>query len=74
MLTVYEIRSGALAPHKNPRRFSEQTVWIDLLKPEPSEETKVERALKIGVPTREEQREIEASSRLYQQNGAYFMT
>jgi magnesium transporter len=26
------------------------------------------------VPTREEQQEIEASSRLYQENGAYFMT
>jgi len=74
MLTTYEIRSGALEPHKNPRRISEQTVWIDLLNPKRSEETKVERALKIGVPTREEQREIEASSRLYQQNGAYFMT
>ncbi|MGB6907686.1 MAG: magnesium/cobalt transporter CorA [Methyloceanibacter sp.] len=74
MLTIYEIKSGALVPHKNPRRISEQTVWIDLLNPKRSEETKVERALKIGVPTREEQREIEASSRLYQQNGAYFMT
>jgi Mg2+ and Co2+ transporter CorA len=29
-------------------------VWIDLLNPKPAEETKVERALKIEVPTREE--------------------
>ena len=74
MLTIYETRSGALEAHKNPRRITEQTVWIDLLNPKPAEETKVERALKIEVPTREEQREIEASSRLYQENGAYFMT
>ena len=74
MLTIYEARSGALEAHKNPRRITEQTVWIDLLNPKPAEETKVERALKIEVPTREEQREIEASSRLYQENGAYFMT
>jgi magnesium transporter len=74
MLTTYEARSGALEPHKNPRRISEQAVWIDLLTPKPAEETKVERALKLDVPTREEQREIEASSRLYQENGAHFMT
>jgi magnesium transporter len=74
MLTIYETRSGALEAHKGPRRITEQTVWIDLLNPKPAEETKVERALKIDVPTREEQQEIEASSRLYQENGAQFMT
>jgi magnesium transporter len=74
MLTIYEARSGKLEAHKNPRRITEQTVWIDLLNPKPAEETKVERALKLDVPTREEQHEIEASSRLYQENGAYFMT
>jgi magnesium transporter len=74
MLTTYENRSGVLEPHKNPRRIAEETVWIDLLNPKEAEETKVERALKLDVPTREEQREIEASSRLYQENGAHFMT
>ncbi|HEU0016978.1 MAG TPA: CorA family divalent cation transporter, partial [Methyloceanibacter sp.] len=74
MLTTYEARSGALEPHKNPRRITEQALWIDLLNPKREEEIKVERALKIGVPTREEQQEIEASSRLYQENGAHFMT
>ena len=74
MLTIYEARSGALEPHKNPRRITEQTIWIDLLNPKREEERKVERALKFEVPTREEQREIEASSRLYQENGAHFMT
>ena len=74
MLTTYEARTGALEPHKNPRRITEQAIWIDLLNPKREEEIKVERALKIGVPTREEQQEIEASSRLYQENGAHFMT
>jgi magnesium transporter len=74
MLTIYESRSGALEPHKNPRRIGQESVWIDLLNPKPAEEAKIERALKIDVPTREEQQEIEASSRLYQENGAYFMT
>jgi magnesium transporter len=74
MLTTYENRSGVIEPHKNPRRITEETVWIDLLNPKEAEVTKVERALKLDVPTREEQREIEASSRLYQENGAHFMT
>ena len=74
MLTIYETRSGALVPQKGKPRINEQAVWIDLLDPTPEEEKKVERALKLNVPTREEQQEIEASSRLYQESGAYFMT
>lgn len=74
MLTTYEVKAGALEPHKNPRRIAPEAIWIDLLNPKREEEIKVERALKLEVPTREEQREIEASSRLYQENGAHFMT
>jgi magnesium transporter len=74
MLTVYEARSGVLRPQKGEPRITEQTAWIDLLNPTPEEEVEVERALKFDVPTREEQQEIEASSRLYQEDGAYFMT
>jgi magnesium transporter len=74
MLTIYELRAGALAPQKGKPRFTEEAVWIDLLNPTPQEESKVEKALKLDVPTREEQQEIEASSRLYQENGAQFMT
>jgi magnesium transporter len=74
MLTIYENRLGALERQKGKLAIGEQAVWIDLLNPTPAEEKKVERALKFNVPTREEQQEIEASSRLYQENGAYFMT
>jgi magnesium transporter len=74
MLTTYEVKAGALESHKNPRRITPETVWIDLVNPKREEESKIERALKLEVPTREEQREIEASSRLYQENGAHFMT
>ena len=41
MLTTYEARSGALEPHKNPRRITEQAIWIDLLNPKREEEIKV---------------------------------
>ena len=63
-----------LERQKGKPRITEGAVWIDLLNPTPEEEVKVERALKLDVPTREEQQEIEASSRLYQEDGAYFMT
>jgi magnesium transporter len=74
MLAVYDNRSGALAPQDGAQGVTKDTVWIDLFNPTPDEEATVEQALHIDVPTREEQREIEASSRLYQKNGTYFMT
>jgi magnesium transporter len=52
----------------------EQAVWIDLLEPTPEEEQRVERALGIGVPTRDEMREIESSNRLYEEKGTLYMT
>jgi magnesium transporter len=48
--------------------------WIDLFQPTEAEETLVERALGIDVPTREEMKEIEETSRLYREGGALFMT
>jgi len=74
MLTIYEFREGALTAQTGLHRFTEETVWLDLLNPTRDEEAIVEKSLKIDVPTREEQQEIEASSRLYQEDGAYFMT
>ncbi len=74
VLTVYENKLGALRPQTGQPKITEQAIWIDLLNPTQEEEAKVEKALKIDVPTREEQQEIEASSRLYQEDGAQFMT
>ena len=49
-------------------------VWIDLVEPTRAEELCIESALDLLLPTREEMDEIEASSRLYQEDGATFMT
>jgi magnesium transporter len=49
-------------------------LWLDLLAPTKEEEKLAEEGLAIELPTREEMREIELSSRLYQENGALFMT
>jgi magnesium transporter len=48
--------------------------WVDLLEPTADEEHLVEKLLGINVPTREEMQEIEASSRLYREEQAAFVT
>lgn len=48
--------------------------WVDLVSPTREEELAAETALGIQLPTREEMAEIEVSSRLYQEDGAHFMT
>lgn len=49
-------------------------IWLDLLNPTREEEELAEKALGQNIPTREELLEIEPSSRLYERQGALFMT
>jgi magnesium transporter len=49
-------------------------LWFDLLEPSTEEERLVERTLSVDVPTRDEMREIESSNRLFEENGALYMT
>jgi magnesium transporter len=49
-------------------------VWADLFDPTKEEEQAIEDWIGVGIPTREEMEEIEISSRLYTENGAFFMT
>jgi len=48
--------------------------WIDLLTPNAAEAEYVEKLCGIEMPTKDEMREIEATSRLYCEDGARFMT
>ncbi|HEX6603757.1 MAG TPA: magnesium transporter CorA family protein [Sphingomicrobium sp.] len=48
--------------------------WIDLEEPTNSEEKLVERCIGLNVPTEDEMAEIEPSSRLYERDGALYMT
>ncbi len=52
----------------------EKVVWADLLDPTKEEEKTIEDWIGVGIPTREEMEEIEISSRLYTENGAFIMT
>lgn len=48
--------------------------WIDLLTPDADELAYAEKLCAIEMPTKDEQREIEATSRLYCEDGGRFMT
>ena len=78
MLSAFVLRPQGLvrteAPFASDESAAQEALWLDLLEPTAEEEKAVERALGIDVPTREEMREIEASNRLYEENGALFLT
>jgi magnesium transporter len=76
MLSAYGTARGCLIefPAAAQPAVPQGTVWLDLVVPTAEEEAAVEAALGIDIPTREELAEIEASSRLYQEDGAAFMT
>ncbi|MEQ1697536.1 MAG: magnesium transporter CorA family protein [Hyphomicrobiaceae bacterium] len=74
MLTIYDFNCGTLTKREGLVALTEGSVWLDLLDPTPAEDKHVEAALGIEIPTRAEAREIEASSRLYVENGAQYMT
>ncbi len=74
MITVYDAVGGKLMPRAELGTLSNGGVWIDLRNPAEDEDKAIEQALGIEVPTRSEMREIEASNRFYNENGAYYMT
>lgn len=66
MIERVEIGPAAILPT--------DALWVDILDPSAEERTRVEAAFGISLPTHDEMREIEPSSRLYSENGAAFMT
>jgi magnesium transporter len=76
MITVYLPREQSIERTELPagEPVPPEAVWIDLLSPTPEEKARVNEALGIELPTREEQMEIEPSSRLYQEGDTVYMT
>ncbi|MBN1238174.1 MAG: magnesium/cobalt transporter CorA [Gammaproteobacteria bacterium] len=74
MINGYTSEHGKLRPVADLEGEFDRLVWIDLLDPQNGEESLVERAVGINVPTREEMEEIEVSSRLYYEDEAVYMT
>ncbi|MGI4756952.1 MAG: magnesium transporter CorA family protein [Janthinobacterium lividum] len=72
MLATYYLQEGHLAV--GAEGDLHDALWIDLFEPSREEEQRVEAALHIEVPTRDEMREVESSSALYNEQGATFVT
>ncbi len=65
------VETLAIAPGWRP---DPEMVWLDLVNPSREDELVVEAALGLQLPTIEEMQALEPSSRLYQEDGATFMT
>jgi magnesium transporter len=76
MLSVYCLAAGGVKriERNQDAPLPEEAVWLDLLEPTVDEERLVEARLGLDIPTREEMREIESSSRLYEEAGALYLT
>ena len=74
MLRVYGPKCDGNAIEVGQEPVPDSATWIDLEEPTAEEERLVEQAIGLDVPTREELVEIEPSSRLYERDGALYMT
>tara|TARA_R110002020_G_scaffold278506_6_gene493956 strand:- start:9217 stop:10191 length:975 start_codon:yes stop_codon:yes gene_type:complete len=75
MIRLYDGDGVCLdTPQNAADPLPEASCWIDLLNPAPEEEARVEALIGVEVPSRDELRDIEPSSRLYIENGAAYLT
>lgn len=74
MLDLYLARGRRLDRMTGGTEIPGGVVWIDMIRPTADEEKLVEQAIGIDVPSHADMQEIEASSRLYQEDGNLFMT
>ena len=65
---------GSVIDPAKGQRIPDDATWIDLEEPTHEEDKLVEQCVGVQVPTREDMSEIEPSSRLYEENGALYMT
>ena len=63
--SILDPKSGGIPP---------AATWIDLEEPTQEEEDLVEKTIGLNVPTQDEMDEIEPSSRLFERDGALYMT
>ncbi|WP_026622071.1 magnesium transporter [Ensifer sp. WSM1721] len=76
MLRIYKSQNShlVLVDLLDGLASQEPVIWFDLFSPSSDEVRLVEDRLGIAIPTRDEMQEIELSDRLYQEDGAEFMT
>ncbi|WP_026618453.1 magnesium transporter [Ensifer sp. WSM1721] len=76
MITGYCVNGEAvvLSTAEPPAALRPDIVWIDLVEPTKAEDLMMEGLLGISIPTRQDLKDIEPSSRLYTDDDAVFMT
>ncbi len=76
MLKTYQLQNGGLKGTvvADGGSIAADSLWIDLVSPTVEERNLVNAALKMEMPTRADMEEIEVSSRLYHEDGGFFMT
>jgi len=74
MLRAYGPGCDGAIINADTQHIPDDAAWIDLEEPTNEEERLVERCIRVNVPTQAEMSEIEPSSRLYEKNGALYMT
>jgi Mg2+ and Co2+ transporter CorA len=75
MLKTYQLQNGGLKGTvvSDGGSIATESLWIDLFNPTVEERGVVNAALGMEMPTRADMEEIEVSSRLYHEDGGYFM-
>jgi len=76
MIQAYSVKEHVLinTPLAVGAALPPDTVWIDMFEPTVEEDRYVESLAGVAIPTREEMRDIEDSSRLYSEGGALYLT
>lgn len=76
MITGYcaDGTSVVLTPEQPPESLRSDIIWVDLIEPSKAEDLLMEKLLGISIPTRDDLKDIEPSSRLYIEEKAVFMT
>ncbi len=74
MIRTFVIENERLRVADDFAACRDRAVWVDLFSPTKEEDAAVEDWIGVSIPSLEEMEEIEISSRLYVENGAYIMT
>ncbi|MBO3759057.1 magnesium transporter CorA family protein [Ciceribacter sp. L1K22] len=76
MIRAYHVngRAEEISPANPQTELASDIVWLDLIRPDRDEEALAENLLGIPLPTRDDLKDIEPSSRLYVEDSAVYMT
>lgn len=74
MLQYFSLSSHKIEKYSPQKKIDHESIWVDLFDPKGDEIKLIEKTFQLKIPTKEEMSEIEASSRLFQENELLYMT